>query len=62
MSEMLKLNTALTSLDLRGEREEIIRETTMKGNDDLMTANGIWEEAKKAVRNSWGSRGGELDL
>ena len=59
MSEMLKVNTTLTSLDLSGEEESMLEE---ERSDHLLTGFRIGDEGMKMIRESWGARGGELQL
>ena len=61
MSEMLKSNTTLASLDLGCEEEGKKRKRNER-NDERMTDNDIGVEGKKMVRESWGTRGGKLQL
>ena len=59
MSEMMKVNSTLTSLDLGSEEERKEREEKEK-KEERMTVNWIGDEGKKMVRNAWGSRKGTL--
>lgn len=59
LSEMLKFNTTLTKLNVRGEGKMKRRG---KKNDGRIIANEIGAEGMKAMRNIWGSRGGSLSL
>ena len=59
MSEILKTNTTLTSLNLSGV-EEGKRER--ERNDEQLTDNKFGDEGKKMVIESWGNRGGKLWL
>ena len=56
MSEMMKVNSTLTTLNLRGEEERKEREEKEK-KEERMTGNKIGDEGKKMVRNAWGRRG-----
>ena len=54
MSEMLKVNTTLTTLNLEGEEERKEREEKER---ERMTGNEIGDEGKKMVSDTWDSHG-----
>ena len=58
MSEMLKVNTTLSSLDLRCEEERKER----RERKERMTDNWIEVQGKIMLRDGWDGRGGYLHL
>ena len=59
ISEVLKVNSTLTTLDLGSEEERKEREEKEK-KEERMTVNRIGDEGKEMVKNAWGSRKGTL--
>ena len=61
LGEALKVNTALTSLDLRSKEERKGMQSGKK-NEEWITANYIIDPAVTNVRRAWRGRGGSLLL